>query len=119
MHNGEKVEFISKSYGGTTGNEAVAEMRKNHSAALMNSSKKCTIDIFVKQNINWHENFEGIDGLMCYSYKMKSLFHKLPLNRATGKHGIFAEHSFYTDSSASNYLNIVSSFVHLMHGKIP
>jgi len=31
---------------------------------------------------------------MCNSYKIKSLLHKLPLDRAPGKDGIFAEHIF-------------------------
>jgi len=42
---------------------------------------------------------EGIDELMCNSFKIKSLLHKLPLNRAAGKDGIFAEHIFYADLS--------------------
>jgi len=44
----------------------------------------------VKQNINFHGNFEETDELMCNSFKIKSLLHKLPLNRAAGKDGIFA-----------------------------
>jgi len=41
--------------------------------------KNCEIGYFVKQNINSHGNFEGIGELMCNSYKIKSLLHKLPL----------------------------------------
>ena len=36
---------------------------------------------------------------------IKSLLHKLPLNRAAGKDGIFAEHIFYADSSVCNHLS--------------
>jgi len=69
----------------------------------------------VHQNISSHSNFEGIDELMCNSFKIKSLLHELPLNRAAG---IFAEHIAYADSSVCNHL---SSLFHvcLMHGKIP
>ena len=44
----------------------------------------------MKQNINFHGTFEETDELMCNSFKIKSLLHKLPLNRAAGKDGIFA-----------------------------
>jgi len=55
---------------------------------------------------------------MCNSFKIKSLLHKLPLNRAAGKDGNFAEHIFYAKSSVCNHLS--SPFnVCLMHGKIP
>jgi len=71
----------------------------------------------VKQIINSHSNFEGIDELMCNSFKIKSL-HKLPLDRTAGKDGIFAEHFFYADSSVCNHL---SSLFHVcsIHGKFP
>ena len=42
---------------------------------------------------------------MCNSFKIKSLLHKLPLNRAAGKDEIFAEHIFYADSSVCNHLS--------------
>ena len=61
----------------------------------LSSSQNCEIGSFVKQNTNSQENFEGINALMCNSYKIKSLLHKLPLNHAAGKHGIFAEHIFF------------------------
>ena len=48
----------------------------------------------MKQNINSHEYFEVIDELKCNKHKSKSLLHKLPLNRASGQDGIFAEHIF-------------------------
>ena len=51
-------------------------------------------------------------------FKIKSLLHKLPLNRAAGKDGIFAEHIFYADSSVCNHLSSLFN-VCLMHGKIP
>jgi len=35
-----------------------------------------------------------IDELKCNRHKRKSLLHKLPLNRAAGQDGIFAEHIF-------------------------
>ena len=69
-------------------------------------------------NINSHSKFEGIDELMCNSFKIKSLLHKLPLNRATGKDGILAEHISYADSSVCNHLSSLFN-VCLMHGKIP
>jgi len=56
--------------------------------------KKCAVGNFVKQNINSHENYEGIDNFICNSYKIKSLLHKLPVNRVAGKGNIFAEHIF-------------------------
>ena len=68
--------------------------------------------------VNSHSNFEGVDELMCNSFKIKSLLHKLPLNRAAGKDGIFAEHIFYADSSVCNHLSSLFN-VCLMHGKIP
>ena len=43
---------------------------------------------------------------------------KLPLNRAAGKDGSFAEHIFYADSSVCNHLSSLFN-VCLMHGKIP
>ena len=55
---------------------------------------------------------------MCNSFKIKSLLHKLPLNRSSGKDGIFAEHIFYADSSVCNHLSSLFN-VCLMHGKIP
>ena len=54
---------------------------------------------------------------MCNSFKIKSLLHKLPLNRAAGKDGIFAEHISYADSSVCNHLSSLFN-VCLMHGKI-
>jgi len=66
----------------------------------------------------WISNFEGVDELMCNSFKIKSLLHKLPLNRAAGKDGIFGEHNFYADSSVCNHLSSLFN-VCLMHGKIP
>ena len=56
--------------------------------------------------------------MMCNSFKIKSLLHKLPLNRAAGKDSIFAEHIFYTDSIVCNHLSSLFN-VCLMHGKIP
>jgi len=44
--------------------------------------------------INSHGNFEGFDDLLCNSHKIKSLLHKLRLDRAAGKDGIFAERIF-------------------------
>ena len=52
------------------------------------------------------------------SFKIKSLLHKLALNRAAGKDGIFAEHISYADSSVCNHLSNLFN-VCLMHGKIP
>ena len=70
------------------------------------------------KNINTHSNFEGFDELMCNSFKIKSLLHKLPLNHAAGKDGIFAEYISYADSSVCNHLSSLIN-VCLMHGKIP
>ena len=55
---------------------------------------------------------------MCNSFNIKSLLHKLPLNRAAGKDGIFAEHISYADSSVCNHLSSLFN-VCLMLGKIP
>jgi len=55
---------------------------------------------------------------MCNSFQIKLLLHKLPLNRAAGKDGIFAEHIFYADSSVCNHMSSLFN-VCLMHGKIP
>jgi len=59
----------------------------------------------VKQNINSHGNFVGIDELMCNSFKIKSMLHKLPLDGVAGKGDIFAEHIFYADSSVCSHLS--------------
>jgi len=67
--------------GGATRNGAVTEMWKSYFAAW----KKLSIDPFVKQNINSHENFGVSDDLMCNSHKVKSLIHTLTLNDAAGK----------------------------------
>jgi len=67
-------------------------MWKSHLATLLNSWKNCEIGNFVKQNINSQENFEVIDDLCATCHKIKSQLHKLTLNRAAGKGGIFAEH---------------------------
>ena len=93
-------------------------MWRKYFSALLNSSKNCGIGNFVNQNIISHSNFEGIDELMCNSFKIKSLLHKQPLNRAAGKDGIFAEHISYADSSVCNHLSSLFN-VCLMHGKIP
>ena len=92
-------------------------MWRKHFSALLNSSKNCGNGNFVHRNINSHSNFEEIDELMCNSFKIKSLLHKLPLNRAAGKDGIFAEHISYADSSVCNHLSSLFN-VCLMHGKI-
>jgi len=39
------------------------------------------------------------------------LLHKLPLNRAAGKEGIFAEHISYADSSVCNHLSSLFNVV--------
>jgi len=93
-------------------------MWRKHFSALLNSSTNCGIGNFVQQYISSHSYFEGIDELMCNSFKIKSLLHKLPLNRAAGKDGIFAEHISYADSSVCNHLSSLFN-VCLMHGKIP
>jgi len=81
-------------------------------------TKNCKIGSFVKQNLISHGNFEGIDELMCNSFKIKSLLHKLPLDRPADKDGIFDEHIFYADPSVCNHLSSPYN-VCLMHGKIP
>ena len=93
-------------------------MWRKHFSALLNSSKKHVIGNFVHQNIISHSKFEGIDELMCNSFKIKYLLHKLSLNRAAGKDGIFAEHISYADSSVCNHLSSLFN-VCLMHDKIP
>ena len=87
-----KKSWLPSTVGVETGNKAVTVMWRKHFSALLNSSKNCGIGNFVYQNINSQSDFEGIDELMCNSFKIKSLLHKLPLNRAAGKDGIFAEH---------------------------
>ena len=113
-----KKSWLPSAVGGETGNKAVTVMWRKHFSALLNSSKNCGIGNFVHESIISHGNFEGIDELMCNSFKIKSLLHKLPLNRASGKDGIFAEHIFYADSSVCNHLSSLFN-VCLMHGKIP
>ena len=113
-----KKSWLPSAVGEETGNKAVTVMWRKHFSALLNSSQNCGIGNFVHQNIISQGNFEGIDELMCNSFKIKSLLHKLPLNRAAGKDGIFAEHIFYTDSSVCNHLSSLFN-VCLMHSKIP
>jgi len=113
-----KKPWLPSTVGGETGNKAVTVMWSKQFSALLNSSKNCGIGNFVHQNIISHGNVEGIDELMCNSFKIKSLLHKLPLNCAAGKDGIFAEHIFYADSRACNHLSTLFN-VCLMHGKIP
>jgi len=100
-----KKSWLPSTVGGETGNQAVTVMWRKHFSALLNSSKNCEIGNFVHQNIISCSNFEGIDELMCNSFKIKSLLHKLPLNRAAGEDGIFAEHIFYAYSSVCNHLS--------------
>jgi len=52
------------------------------------------------------------------SYEVKSPLHKLPLDRAAGKDGIFPEEIFYTHSSLCNYLSSLHN-VCSMQGQIP
>jgi len=73
---------------GETGNEAVTVMWRKHFAELLNASKTCEISNFLKQNLISHGNFEGIDELMCNSFKIKYLLRKLPMDRAADKDGI-------------------------------
>jgi len=113
-----KKSWLPSTVGGVTGNKAVTVMWRKHFSAMLNSSKHCEIGNFLQQNIISHGNFEGIDELMHNSFKIKSLLHKLPLNRATGKDGIFAEHIFYADWSVCNHLRSLFKEC-LMHGKIP
>ena len=100
-----KKSWLPSAVGGETGNKAVTVMWRKHFSALQNSSKNCGIGNFVHQNKLSHGNFEGIDELMCNSFKIKSLLYKLPRNRAAGKDGIFAEHIFYADSSVCNHMS--------------
>jgi len=52
------------------------------------------------------DRLAGKDGiLMCNSFKIKSLLHKLPMDRSAGKDGILVEHIFYADSSVCNHLS--------------
>ena len=102
--------------GGETGNEVVTVMWRKHFAALLNSSKNCEIGNYVKQNIISHGNFEGINELMRNSFKTKSLLHKISLDRAARKDGIFAEHILYADTSVCNHLSSLFNMC-LMHGK--
>ena len=88
-----KKSWLPSTVGVETRNKAVTVMWRKHFLALLNLSKICRIGNFVHQNIISHGNFEGIDELMCNSFKIKSLLHKLPLNRAAGK-----------DSPASTYI---------------
>jgi len=111
-----KKSWLPSKVGGETGNDAVTVMWRKHFSALLNSSKNFEIGNFVHQNIISYGNFEGIDELMCNSFKIKSLLHKLSLNRTAGKYGIFAEHIFYADSSVCNHLSSLFN-VCLMHGK--
>jgi len=100
-----KKSWLPSAVGGETRNKAVTVMWRKHFSALLNSSKNCEIANFVQQNITSHGNFEGIDELMCNSFKIKSLLHKLLLNHAAGKDVIFAEHIFYADSNMCNHLS--------------
>jgi len=100
-----KKSWLPSTVGGETGNKAVTDMGRKHFSALLNSSKNCGIGNFVHQNLISHGNFEGIVELMCNSFKIKSLLHKLPLDRAAGKDGIFAEHILYADSSVCSHLS--------------
>jgi len=54
-------------------------MWKKHFAAYLNSSKNCEIGKLLKQNINSHSNFEGIDGFMHNSFEVKSPLHNSPV----------------------------------------
>jgi len=85
--------------GGETGNEAVAVMWRKHFVSFLNSSKNCEIGNFAQQNIISRGNFEEMDELVCNSFMIKSLRHKLPQDRSTGKDSIFAEQIFEADSS--------------------
>jgi len=113
-----KKSWLPSTVVGETGHKVVTVMWRKHFSALLNSSKNSEIGNFVQQNITSHGNFEGIDEFMCNSFMIKPLLHKLPLNRAAGKDGIFAEHIFYADSTVCNHLSSLFN-VCLIHGKIP
>ena len=49
-------------------------------------TKNCEIGNFVKKK----SHIVILKGLMCNTFKIKSLLHKLTLDRAAGKDGIFA-----------------------------
>ena len=116
-----KVDWYLKVWKGVKKNSNThwepVERWKNHTAALLNSSKNCELRNFVKPKINSQENCEGIDDLMCKSYKIKSLLHKLPLNRAAGKDGTFAEHIFMVIRVCATTWVVFN--VCLMHRKNP
>jgi len=80
-----RKSWLPSIVGGKKGNKAATVMWRKHFSALLNSSKNCENGNFVHQNIISYGNFEGIDELMCNSFKIKTLLHKLPLNRAPGK----------------------------------
>ena len=65
----EAKSWLPSAVGGETGNKASTGMWRIHFSALLNSSKNCGIGNFVHQNIISHGNFEGIDELMCNSFK--------------------------------------------------
>jgi len=56
----------------------------------------------MKQNINSHENFEGIEVLICNRYKIKFLLHKLPSCSCQRRR--FCWTRFLCDSSVCIYL---------------
>ena len=70
------------------------------------------------RNHGFHLQWEEKQDSCFNNFKIKSLLHKLPLNRAAGEDGIFAEHIFYADSSVCNHLSSLFN-VCLLHGKIP
>ena len=106
-----KKSWLLSTVGGEIGNKAVTVMWRKHFSALLNSSKNLRIGNFVHQNIISRGNFVGIDELMCNSFKIKSLLHKLPLNRAVGKDGIFAEHIYMLIQACATTLVVYSMCV--------
>jgi len=77
---------------GVTSNEAIAAICKKYFETLLNSSRTNSIDNFVNQNLNNHENFKDITNIMCGTYRLAALIQKLHQSLASGRDEILAEH---------------------------
>ena len=68
-------------------------MWKEHCTHLLNSCKgDSNVKLFVESKINQVCNFTDIKDFYCDVAMLRTLLHKLPLNRATGIDKISAEH---------------------------
>ena len=93
----------------------IAEMWKNRFSSLLNSVTNCQNKKYV---CNSFENCHDVDKYLCTVDLINKVLQKLPLSRAAGQDGLFAEHLIYSHSTLSILLSMLFNAC-LIHGRLP